>query len=92
MNWDRECQTVITNTISSPSPPLCLPVGEATHVEEREEKDLLFSVVSPDSDSMYVVVSLRSSQENHRRDQTREERSVLFRRSLSHITETCRVN
>lgn len=43
---------------------LFLPVGEATHVEEREEEDLLFSAVSPDSDSVYVVVGLHSGEEN----------------------------
>lgn len=56
------------------SSPFCLhpffyfTVGEAAHVEEWEEKDLLFSVVSPDSNSVYVVVSLHPGQENRRRN------------------------
>lgn len=61
--------------VSDPSAPP--PVGEAAHVEEREEEDLLLRVVSPDSSSVHVVVGLHPGEENHRRDPTREERSVL---------------
>ena len=66
-------------------------MGEATHDEEREEKDLLFSVVSPDSNSVYVVVRLRPGQENCGGDPTREERSVCFPPSHPlHIPESSR--
>lgn len=53
-------------------------MGEAAHVEGRAEEDLQLCVVSPDSNSVHVVICLRSGEENHRRDPTREERSVLF--------------
>lgn len=72
---------------------LCLLVGEAAHVEEREEEDLLFGVVPPDRHRVYVVVRLHPGEENHRRDPTWEERSVLFSLvSGKHIPEPCRVN
>lgn len=62
--------------IVSPLSSLCLAVGEAPHVKEREEEDLLLSDVSRNSNSVYVVVSLRPGQENGGGDQTWEERSV----------------
>lgn len=62
--------------IVSPLSSLCPAVGEAPHVKEREEEDLLLSDVSRNSNSVYVVVSLRSGQENGGGDQTWEERSV----------------
>lgn len=65
---------LIPSPSPSPSPSLRVPVGEAKHDDGREEEDLLLSVVSPDSISVYVVVGLRSGQENRGRDQTWEER------------------
>lgn len=62
------------SAVTPPPPPP--PVGEAQHVEEREEEDLLLRDVSRHSDSVHAVVRLRPGQEDGRGDQTREERSV----------------
>lgn len=53
---------------------LLLPVGEAKHVNGREEEDPLLGVLSPASSNVYSVISLRSGHENLRRDQNWEER------------------
>lgn len=90
MSGGNDNHSLLFLLIPSPSPSLCPPVGEAKHDEGREEEDLLFSVVSPDSNSVYVVVSLRPRQENRGGDQTREERSVISPVALCHIPETCR--
>lgn len=66
----RALRPVLTAVVLPP------PVGEAPHVEEREEEDLLLCHVSRHCNSVHAVVRLRPGQEDSRGDQTGEERSV----------------
>lgn len=66
--------------------PSLPPVGEAPHVEEWEEEDLLLRDVSRRSDSVHAVVRLCPGQEDCRGDQTREKRSVAPTPSFTPFT------